>query len=178
MHADTYFGDGPAAADPGQVRGLGTPTAITATAARELARGRAGTGSTNALLADETGHLQRLVRLGAAPEGGWTRDSLTTAVCHRLAREARSDPLTTGSYTPTTAIRDHVRAAYPTSTRPGCHRWKTLHLRSSTMGTDGTITWTTTTGQHHTHGPEPLPGHATGEAHWQPHTQVTTRPAV
>ncbi len=46
------------------------------------------------------------------------------------------------------------------------------------MGTDGTITWTTTTGQHHTHGPEPLPGHATGEAYWQPHTQVTTRPAA
>ena len=31
-------------------------------------------------------------------------------------------PLSTDRYTPTTAIADHVRAHYPTCTRPGCHR--------------------------------------------------------
>jgi hypothetical protein len=46
-----------------------------------------------------------------------------------------------------------------------CHRWKTRGLWQSQMLADGSIDWTTYTGQHLTYRPEPLPGHGPGEAY-------------
>jgi len=137
MHADTFFGDGPAAEDPGEVRGIGAPAAVDAHTARELTAGRLSTAATCVLLADGSGGLERLVRVGRPPSGGWTRDSLVAAIRAQLEKEAKrpgafgsaatatrrgAGPLSTDQYTPTTAIDEHVRAAYPTCTRPGCHR--------------------------------------------------------
>ena len=136
MHADTFFGDGPAAEDPGEVRGIGAPAAVDAHTARELTAGRLSTAATCVLLADGSGGLERLVRVGRPPSGGWTRDSLVAAIRAQLEKEAKrpgafgsaatatrrgAGPLSTDQYTPTTAIDEHVRAAYPTCTRPGCH---------------------------------------------------------
>ena len=120
MNADTLLGDGPAADDPGQVRGTGHPVAVTATAARVMADdGGARGAGTCVLLADREGHLLRLVRVGAAPEGGWTRATLVAATRRAVAR--RPEPRhETDSYQPTVEIAETVRARDPVCTFPGC----------------------------------------------------------
>jgi len=129
LHADTFFGQGPAAGDPGEVRGFGVPVPVGAGIARSQAirAVKAGT-STCVLLAGPDGALQRLVRVGAAPDTGWTPGTLNEAVRRALARDAAKGGgsagavLATDRYTPTTAIADHVRAYYPTCTSPTCNR--------------------------------------------------------
>jgi hypothetical protein len=120
LHSDTLFDDGPAADDPGEVRGTGHPVPVTATAARVMA-GEAQTrgASTCVLLAGPHGHLQRLLRVGPAPEGGWTRTTLVAATRRALDRQPERKH-ETGSYEPTVEIADTVRARDPVCTFPGC----------------------------------------------------------
>ena len=88
LHADTFFGDGPAADDPGEVRGIGAPAPVDAGTGRELAAGRLSTRATCVLLADRHGSVQRLLRVGRPPVGGWTRERLVAAIRAQLAKEA------------------------------------------------------------------------------------------
>jgi Domain of unknown function (DUF222) len=144
MHADTFFGAGPAAADPGEIRGLSGPSPVDAETAREQAHalagtpataGAAGTGATagtvvspsaaarpgavNVLLVDWAGVLHRVLRLPKPPEGGWTRQLLHAAVAARL----NSAPsLRRQSYAPTVAIAEHVRARNPRCVGYDCPR--------------------------------------------------------
>ncbi len=129
LHADTFFGRGPAAEDPGEIRGFGVPVPVDAGTARAQAIRAAKSGTpTCVLLAGADGTLQRLVRVGATPDTGWTRSTLNEAVCRALAKSAANGgagggaALATDRYTPTTAIADHVRAYYPTCTSPTCNR--------------------------------------------------------
>ena len=129
LHADTFFGRGPAAGDPGEFRGFGVPIPVGAGPARSQAIRAVKSGApTCVLLAGADGTLQRLVRVGAAPPAGWTPGTLADAVRRALAKSAANESATGGAalatdrYTPTTAIADHVRAYYPTCTAPTCNR--------------------------------------------------------
>ena len=70
LHADTFFGDGPAADDPGEVRGIGAPAPVDAGTGRELAAGRLSTRATCVLLADRYGSV-RTAAAGRAATRGW-----------------------------------------------------------------------------------------------------------
>jgi hypothetical protein len=70
LNADTFFGDGPAAADPGEVRGAGGSAPMDPVTAREQAQAAAEQSAVNVLLVDQAGVLQRVVRLPRAPAGG------------------------------------------------------------------------------------------------------------
>lgn len=198
LHADTLFDQGPSAADPGEVRGHGQPIPVPASLARTQAQLITGRGAaTCVLLADDAGLLLRVLRVGQAPGGRWTRPALVEAA--RRALDA-APSLSTHRYTPTVSIADHVRARHPTCTAPGCgqpsrccdldhdipwphgpttvtnlaprsrrcHRFKTLRLWRSRLHPGGSIDWTTFTGVRWTHQPEPLPGHAPGEGRHHP----------
>ena len=126
LHADTFFGDGPAAGDPGEVRGLTGQVVLDPETAREHAEamlypaGTAGrSGAVNVLLADWAGSLHRAVRLPHAPAGGWTRQLLEIAVRSQL-RDL--PPLRCDGYVPTVAIAEHVRARNPRCTGYDCPR--------------------------------------------------------
>ena len=129
LHADTFFGDGPAAGDPGEVRGLTGQVVLDPVTAREHAEamvyptGSGGTagrsGAVNVLLADWAGRLHRAVRLPHAPAGGWTRQLLEVAVRSQLGD---LPPLRCDGYVPTVAIDDHVRARNPWCTGYDCPR--------------------------------------------------------
>lgn len=195
LHTDTLFGDGPAADDPGELRGLGAPAPIDPHTAAESARTQIRDGAgTCVLLTDDAGALQRLVRLGKAPEHGWTRHSLAVAV-----RQALPDlpPLATDSYQPTVAITEHVRARNPHCTSYDCprvarrcdldhdmpwprgptdvanlgprcgrhHETKTRQLVATKLSPDGMLTTTMLTGLIVTTRAEPLPGHGPGEGY-------------
>ena len=71
------------------------------------------------LLADDTGHLTRLLRVGVAPETGWTRGLLIEATRAALRRQPQPRHHT-GSYEPTVEIADTVNARDPVCTFPGC----------------------------------------------------------
>jgi hypothetical protein len=123
MHADTFFGDGPAAADPGEIRGLGQTVVVDPVTAREqgqtMVDSAGGSGATSVLLVDRLGGLVRMVRLPKAPPGGWTRALLEAAVTARLDN---LPPLSCAGYVPTVAIEDHVRARNPRCTGYDCPR--------------------------------------------------------
>lgn len=123
LHADTFFGDGPAAGDPGEVRGLTGQVVLDPVSAREQAQAMVGatrtSGATNALLVDWAGILRRVVRLPNAPAGGWTRQLLEEAVRAQLGD---LPPLRCDGYVPTVAIDDHVRARNPWCTGYDCPR--------------------------------------------------------
>jgi hypothetical protein len=195
LHVDTLFGDGPAALDPGQFRGLGQPVPLdavtSASAARtELARG----ASLRVLLSDEAGRLQRTLRLGPTPAGGWTRALLREAVRAALPRLPE---LTTDGYRPTLAISDHVHARNPHCTgydcprlaarcdldhdqpwprgptsagnlHPRCrrdHELKTRGLVRTRLSPDGAVITRMLTGLLVTTRPAALPGYGPGEAY-------------
>ncbi len=143
LHADTFFGHGPAAGDPGEIRGFGVPIPVSAGPARAQAQRAVESGTpTCVLLAGTDGTLHRLVRVGTPPATGWTPNTLNDAVHRALAKGAGTPAaasngaasssangglsggaaLATDRYTPTTAIADHVRAYYPTCTAPTCNR--------------------------------------------------------
>jgi hypothetical protein len=192
LNADTFFGDGPAHNDPGELRGLGAPAPIDPHSAAELARTEITAGTaTRVLLVNGDGTLQRSIRLTKAPPGGWTRDLLAGEV-----RKALPDlpDLQTDSYEPTVAITDHVRAVHPrctsydcarlasrcdldhdkawprgptavTNLSPRCrrhHELKTRGLVQTRLHPDGTVTTSTLLGITITTRPEPLPGFGIG----------------
>jgi hypothetical protein len=127
LHADTLFGDGPAARAPGELRGLGAPAYVDPRTARDTARRDLGAGlRTTVLLTGPaqpagpgTGMVQRVLRLPHAREGRWTRETLVAAVRQALRG---APPLDVSGYAPSQAIVAHVRAAYPTCTHPDCPR--------------------------------------------------------
>jgi hypothetical protein len=195
MHADTFFGDGPAQHDPGELRGLGAPAPIDPVSAAQLARTQIDAGAaTRVLLVDAAGVLQRSIRLPKAPPGGWTRDLLTGQV-----RKAIPDlpPLRTESYEPTVAITEHVHAVHPRCTSYDCarlasrcdldhdvswprgptcatnlcprcrrhHELKTRGLVRTRLHADGSVTTTTLLGTTITTQAERPPGYGVGETY-------------
>jgi len=194
LHADTFFGHGPAAGDPGEVRGLSGLAVLDPVTAREHAQALAGTHRVNVLLVDTAGTLQRVVRLPRTPAGGWTRQLLDDAV---TARVEDLPPLSCETYAPTVAIEEHVRARNPRCTGYDCprraarcdldhdtpwprgptdvknlaprcrrqHEIKTRGLVRTRLHPDGSVDTTMLTGLVVTTRPEPLPGHAPGEGH-------------
>jgi len=137
MPADTFFGDGPAADDPGEVRGLGQTAYLDPQTAREQAQAlvganntstsnastkrptAGGSGAVNVMLVDRAGALVRMVRLSKPPRGGWTRALLEAAVAAQLDS---LPPLSCEGYVPTVAIAEHVRARNPRCTGYDCPR--------------------------------------------------------
>ncbi len=195
LHADAFFGDGPANDDPGELRGLGAPTPVDPHSAAQMARDEIGAGAaTRVLLVDSDGVVQRTIRLPQRPAHGWTRDLLDEQI-----RKAIPDlpPLHTENYEPTMAITDHVRAVHPRCTSYDCarlasrcdldhdqayprgptsvtnlcprcrrhHEMKTRGLVRTRLHPDGSVTTTTLLGTTITTRPEPLPGHGLGEAY-------------
>jgi hypothetical protein len=195
LHADTFFGDGPAANDPGELRGLGAPAPIDPHSAAVMARTQIEAGApTRVLLVDAAGALQRTLRLPKAPPGGWTRDLLEGQV-----REALPDlpSLHTEAYEPTVAITEHVHAVHPRCTSYDCarlasrcdldhdeswprgptcvtnlcprcrrhHELKTRGLVHTRLHPDGSVTTTTLLGTTNTTRPEPPPGYGPGQAY-------------
>jgi hypothetical protein len=151
LHADTFFGHGPAAEDPAEVRGLSGHTVLDPFTAREQAHaavhgtagpagpdrpagtdraaGPAGTvskggrpGAVNVLLVDWAGVLQRVVRLATPPAGGWTRQLLDAAVRARLSAFDTPAGSSCESYAPTVAVSAHVQARNPRCTGYDCPR--------------------------------------------------------
>ena len=195
LHADTLFADGPAATDPGELRGLGAPATVDPTSSREVARAQIAAGArTLVLLVDADGVLRRAIRLPKAPPGGWTRPDLTAAARAALAG---LPPLETAGYVPTVAITEHVRAVNPRCTSYDCaraayrcdldhdrpwprgptaahnlcprcrrhHELKTRGLLHTRLHRDGSVTTTTLLGLRVTTRPEPLPGHGPSGAY-------------
>jgi hypothetical protein len=123
LHADTLFGDGPAALDPGQHRrtgAAGVSEPVDPHTARELATGDLAAGATAAVhLVDRHGQLLRLVRLPGPPAGGWTRDRLQAQVRARLPA---LPALRVDGYAPSLPIRQHVMARNPYCTGFDCPR--------------------------------------------------------
>jgi hypothetical protein len=121
LHADTLFGDGPAAEASGQLRGLGRPDAVDPASARTLARKqlREGTG-VQVLVVDDTGAVEHVVRLDKdTADACASRQSLVTAVREQLADPP---PLEVDTHDPSEAIARHVRAAAPTCSFYDCPR--------------------------------------------------------
>jgi hypothetical protein len=195
LHADTLFSDGPAAQDPGELRGLGSPEPVEAASAAQLAREQiAGGAGTRVLLTDAYGTVRHLVRLSSAPPGGWTRESLVQAVRGTLPT---LPPLWVEGYSPTGHIADHVRARSPRCTAYACpraarrcdldhdepwprgptavhnlhprcrrhHELKTRRLLRTRLAPDGTLATTMLTGVTTVTRPPPLPGHGAGEGY-------------
>lgn len=194
LHADTFFGDGPAAADPGEARGAGGSTPMDPVTAREQAQAAAEQSAVNVLLVDRTGVLQRMVRLPKAPAGGWTRPLLDEAV---RARMGDLPALFCDGYPPTVAIAEQVRARNPRCTGYDCprraarcdldhdtpwprgptdvinlgprcrrqHEIKARGLVRTQLHPDGSVDHRMLTGLTLTTRPEPLPGFAPGEGY-------------
>jgi hypothetical protein len=121
LHADTLFGDGPAADATGQLRGLGSPDVVDPASARTLARKqlREGTG-VQVLVVDDTGAVQHVVRLDKdTARSCGSREALTAAVRQELAD---APPLEVEGHDPSEAIARHVRAAAPTCSFYDCPR--------------------------------------------------------
>ncbi|GAB4068532.1 hypothetical protein GCM10028777_27890 [Angustibacter speluncae] len=121
LHVDTLVEDGPAAHAAGQVRGTGTGGVLHASAAatRLAADGlQAGSATTCVLVADDDGHLDRVLRVGPAPSGGWTRETLVTAARTALRRPGRR--VAAGRHDACDEVVASVRARDPVCTFPGC----------------------------------------------------------
>jgi hypothetical protein len=121
LHADTLFGDGPAADATGQQRGLGRPDVVAPVSARTLARKqlREGTG-VQVIVVDHSGAVEHVVRLDRdTAEHCRSRAALVTAVRRELAT---APPLECDTHDPSEAIARHVRAAAPTCSFYDCPR--------------------------------------------------------
>src|SRR3954469_22665764 len=84
LHADTFFGTGPAANDPGEIRGLGATAVLDPVTALEHAQQIASELPVNVLLTNQAGALVRVLRLPKTPAGGWTRQLLDAALRAQL----------------------------------------------------------------------------------------------
>ena len=93
---------------------------VTAAVARVVAEQALDRGaSTCVLLTESDGHLTRLLRVGRAPESGWTREALVDAVRRAIGKNPEPRHETSG-YVPTVEIADTVAARDPVCTFPGC----------------------------------------------------------
>ncbi|MGN6301179.1 MAG: DUF222 domain-containing protein [Angustibacter sp.] len=119
LHTDTLFDTGPRKASLGELRGLGAPTPLDATSARDLAvtQLRHGT-AVQVLVVDDTGALTQVARL-TDPTVADSRDTLVEAVQASLAHPP---PTSTDRYRPTTAITRQVVAETPTCSSYDCPR--------------------------------------------------------
>ena len=127
-HLDTFFGTGPAAKDPGEVRGLTGQAFLDPVTTREQAHAMAATGATNVLLVDPAGVLHpdraathrtaRRLDPATTQRGRPARldraTSATSATCGDLPA------LSTDTYAPTVAITEQVRARNPRCTAYDC----------------------------------------------------------
>ncbi|MFP5346644.1 MAG: HNH endonuclease signature motif containing protein, partial [Actinomycetes bacterium] len=96
------------------------PVVLDPETARDLANAHlAARRAALVLLVGADGALDRLVRLPAPPPGGWTRHTLADTLRKRLPGLAA---LSVDGYTPTAAIGEHVRAAWPTCVGYDCPR--------------------------------------------------------
>ncbi len=128
---DTFFGTGPAAKDPGEVRGLTGQAFLDPQTTREQAHAMAATGAASLLLVDSAGILTRIVRLPKAPPGGWTRQLLQAAVRAQLD-QGDLPALSCQSYAPTVAITEQVRARNPRCTAYDCPLERTAAIWTTT----------------------------------------------
>jgi hypothetical protein len=132
LHADTLFGDGPAADATGQQRGLGGPDAVDPESARTLARKqlRDGTG-VQVIVVDHSGAVEHVIRLDRdTADHCRSREALTDAVRQELAD---APPLEVEGHDPSEAIARHVRAAAPTCSFYDCPRQaRSCHLDHDT----------------------------------------------
>jgi hypothetical protein len=121
LHADALFGDGPAAEETAQLRGLGRPSVVDPASARALARKQLRHGApVQVLVVDGSGALAHVVCLDRkAGQICRTRATLVGAV--RQALSIRPDLVTDG-HEPTEAIARHVRAEAPTCSFYNCPR--------------------------------------------------------
>ena len=116
IHLDTFDGQGAAAQAAGEVRGTGHPVPVTAAVARVLAADALARGAgTCVLLADDTGRLTRLLRVGVAPETGWTRGAPDRS-------DTGSAATTAAAAAPHRLLRTHRRhRGHRPGPRPGLH---------------------------------------------------------
>ncbi len=116
LHADTLFDDGPRRRATAEQRGLGRPTVLDPSTARQRATRQlqAGTG-VQVLVVDDQGGVQHVMRVPAAACAD--RETLIAAV-----RAAPRHAMTTDRYAPTAAITRHVHAAAPTCSAYDCPR--------------------------------------------------------
>ena len=121
LHADTLFGDGPAAQETGQLRGLGQPDVLAPGSARDLARKQLAEGvGVQVIVVDDTGAVEHVVRLDRdTAEHCRSRQALVSAVRQKLADGLA---LQVAGHDPTEAIARHVRAAAPTCSFYDCPR--------------------------------------------------------
>jgi hypothetical protein len=121
LHADTLFGDGPAADATAQLRGLGRPDVVDPVSARTLARKQLAEGTgVQVIVVDDTGAVDRVVRLDkGTAEHCRSREALVAAVREQLAADP---PLEVEGHDPSEAIARHVRAAAPTCSFYDCPR--------------------------------------------------------
>jgi hypothetical protein len=121
LHADTLFGDGPAAQETGQLRGLGQPDVLAPGSARDLARRQLADGvGVQVIVVDESGAVEHVVRLDRdTAEHCRSRQALVCAVREKLADDLA---LEVDGHDPTEAIARHVRAAAPTCSFYDCPR--------------------------------------------------------
>jgi hypothetical protein len=119
LHADTLYDDGPRASATAELRGLGAPTPLAASSARELARRQLGHGTTvQVLVVDDSGALAHVVRLTDTSVVS-ARHTLLGAVRGTLAHPP---PHATDRYRPTAAISRHVLAEASTCSFYDCAR--------------------------------------------------------
>ena len=121
-NSDTLFDDGPAADDPGEVRGTGHPVPVTATDGPGDGRRRPGPrrGHLRAAGRRHDGHLQRLLRVGPAPAGRLDPDHPGRGDPPGDRAGSRNPGTRPTPYEPTVEIADTVRARDPVCTFPGC----------------------------------------------------------
>jgi hypothetical protein len=121
LHADTLFGDGPAAEETGQLRGLGQPGVLAPGSARDLARKQLADGvGVQVIVVDDTGAVEQVVRLDRdTAQSCGSREALVSAVRQKLADDLA---LEVAGHDPTEAIARHVRAAAPTCSFYDCPR--------------------------------------------------------
>ena len=126
LHADTFFGDGPAKDAPGEMRGLGAPSPVDPRSAALMAAGDiAGGAGVRVLLVDRDGVLTRTLRLPGRALGlreGEASVSRTDFVA--AVRQALHEVpvLETDGYEPTVAIDEHVRTRSTRCTAYDCAR--------------------------------------------------------
>jgi hypothetical protein len=131
LHADTLFGDGPAADATGQLRGLSRPDVVDPESARTLARKQLRDGiGVQVLVVDDTGAVQHVARLDRdTARSCGSRQALVAAVRQQLVQ---ASPLQVDGHDPSEAIARHVRAAAPTCSFYDCPR----HARSCDLDHD------------------------------------------